>query len=242
MPVALITHPACLRHDNGPYHPECPDRLRAMLPGAGARGIRRPAARAGPAGDGRATHARASAATTSRRSSPSGPSRARSCNSTATRRCRPEAPRRRCGRRAARSPRVDAVMEGWARAAFAAMRPPGPSREAGRPMGFCLFDERRRRRAARARALGARAGRRGGFRRAPRQRHPGHFPVRPEPVLRVEPPIPAAIPGPARDRERGVAGNIVNVPLPPGVGQRGVPRGLEAADPAARSTRSRRSC
>ena len=31
MPTALITHPACLRHDGGPYHPECPDRLRAVL-------------------------------------------------------------------------------------------------------------------------------------------------------------------------------------------------------------------
>ena len=31
MPTALITHPACLRHDAGPYHPECPDRLRAVL-------------------------------------------------------------------------------------------------------------------------------------------------------------------------------------------------------------------
>ena len=31
MPTALITHPACLNHDTGPYHPECPDRLRAVL-------------------------------------------------------------------------------------------------------------------------------------------------------------------------------------------------------------------
>ena len=31
MPTALITHPACLLHDNGPYHPECPDRLRAVM-------------------------------------------------------------------------------------------------------------------------------------------------------------------------------------------------------------------
>ena len=31
MPTALITHPACLEHENGPYHPECPDRLRSVL-------------------------------------------------------------------------------------------------------------------------------------------------------------------------------------------------------------------
>src|ERR1700728_4721309 len=29
--TALITHPACLGHDPGDYHPECPDRLRAVL-------------------------------------------------------------------------------------------------------------------------------------------------------------------------------------------------------------------
>jgi acetoin utilization deacetylase AcuC-like enzyme len=29
--TALITHAACLEHDPGPYHPECPDRLRAVL-------------------------------------------------------------------------------------------------------------------------------------------------------------------------------------------------------------------
>ena len=31
MATALITHAACLEHDPGPYHPECPDRLRAVL-------------------------------------------------------------------------------------------------------------------------------------------------------------------------------------------------------------------
>ena len=31
MTVALFTHPACLDHDAGRWHPECPDRLRAVL-------------------------------------------------------------------------------------------------------------------------------------------------------------------------------------------------------------------
>jgi acetoin utilization deacetylase AcuC-like enzyme len=29
--VLLLTHPSCLRHENFPDHPECPDRLRAVL-------------------------------------------------------------------------------------------------------------------------------------------------------------------------------------------------------------------
>ena len=31
MTTALITHPACLEHDTGPYHPETAERLRAVL-------------------------------------------------------------------------------------------------------------------------------------------------------------------------------------------------------------------
>ena len=30
MSVLLLSHSACLQHDPGPYHPECPDRLRAV--------------------------------------------------------------------------------------------------------------------------------------------------------------------------------------------------------------------
>ena len=29
--TALITHPACLEHDTGPYHPETSERLRAVI-------------------------------------------------------------------------------------------------------------------------------------------------------------------------------------------------------------------
>jgi acetoin utilization deacetylase AcuC-like enzyme len=30
VPIAYISHPSSLLHDMGPYHPECPDRLRAI--------------------------------------------------------------------------------------------------------------------------------------------------------------------------------------------------------------------
>ncbi len=31
METLLVTHPACLGHETPPGHPECPDRLRAVL-------------------------------------------------------------------------------------------------------------------------------------------------------------------------------------------------------------------
>ncbi|WP_456316623.1 hypothetical protein [Teichococcus aestuarii] len=31
MSVLLVSHRACLGHENGEGHPECPDRLRAVL-------------------------------------------------------------------------------------------------------------------------------------------------------------------------------------------------------------------
>ncbi|MDX2027346.1 MAG: histone deacetylase family protein [Alphaproteobacteria bacterium] len=31
MPTSLFTHPSCLRHENGPGHPESPERLKAIL-------------------------------------------------------------------------------------------------------------------------------------------------------------------------------------------------------------------
>ena len=36
MTTQLITHPACLDHDPGPYHPENPRRLEAVLAALGA--------------------------------------------------------------------------------------------------------------------------------------------------------------------------------------------------------------
>ena len=85
---------------------------------------------------------------------------------------------------------VDAVMEGWARNAFAAVRPPGHHAEPARPMGFCLFNN------VAVAALHARA-------RMDLTRvavvdfdvHHGNgtqamFDADPEPVLRLAPPVP----------------------------------------------------
>ncbi len=59
MTVALFTHPACLAHDTGPGHPECAGPAARRAAGAGASGLRAPAARGGAGGDAGAAGARA---------------------------------------------------------------------------------------------------------------------------------------------------------------------------------------
>jgi acetoin utilization deacetylase AcuC-like enzyme len=142
MSTLLLTHRACLLHDPGDYHPECPDRLRAVLKALDqeefADLIRDQAPEATleqlcrvhprnyveailgirpPAGetvplDGDTIMSQGSA----------------------------EAALRAAGAAVAA---VDAVMQseggGGTCHAFCATRPPGHHAEPGRPMGFCLF-------------------------------------------------------------------------------------------------------
>ncbi|GGC35819.1 acetoin utilization protein [Siccirubricoccus deserti] len=138
MSVLLLTHRACLLHDPGDYHPECPDRLRAVLKAldqeefAGLIRGQTPEAtleqlcrvhprqyveailgiRPGPGEsvplDGDTIMSHDSA----------------------------EAALRAAGAAVAA---VDAVMRGEVRRAFCAVRPPGHHAEPSRPMGFCLF-------------------------------------------------------------------------------------------------------
>jgi len=139
MPTALITHPACLEHDVGPWQPECPDRLRAVLRGLEGEGfadlLREGAplatldqlARVHPAEYVRAILAIRPAL---------GETVALDAD-TAMSAGSAEAALRAAGGAVAG---VDAVMEGWARAVFVATRPPGHHAEPTRPMGFCLFN------------------------------------------------------------------------------------------------------
>jgi len=137
--TALITHAACLEHDPGPYHPECPDRLRAVLTALDAPEFASLVRVEAP----RATQeqlilvhpARIVDAILAIR-----PEEGDTVNidaDTAMSAGSAEAALRAAG---AGVHGVDLVMRGAVSNAFAAVRPPGHHAEPSRPMGFCLFN------------------------------------------------------------------------------------------------------
>ena len=212
--VALFTHPAALAHDTGPHHPECPDRLRVVLqalehPDFVAL-LREPAPEAtrtllelahDPAyvdailaihpGIGDSVHLD---------------------GDTLMSHGSPEAILREAGGCAAA---VDAVMEGWARAAFVAMRPPGHHAERSRAMGFCLFNG--------AAIAAYHARRRWGLGRVAVVDFDVHHGNGTQHMFEPDADLFYAsshqspcYPGTGAVSEQGVAGNIVNMPLRPG--------------------------
>jgi acetoin utilization deacetylase AcuC-like enzyme len=139
VPTALITHPACLEHENGPYHPECPERLRSVLAALEAQEfaplLRESAPEATPEQLQRVHPADYVTAILDIRPEPGETVQLDADTSMSAGSA--EAALRAAGGAVAA---VDAVMQGWARAAFAAVRPPGHHAEPSRPMGFCLFN------------------------------------------------------------------------------------------------------
>ena len=214
MKILLLPHPACLEHDTGPGHPERPDRLRAILQAletpefspllreVAPLATREELCLAHPAeyvdailairpepGEGVALD----------------PDTLMSAGSA-------EAAQRAAGAACAA---VDAVMEDRAGAAFAAVRPPGHHAEPARAMGFCLFNN------AAIAALHARA--RWGLSRVAVLDFDVHHGNGTQAIFWSDPNLfygsshqHPCYPGTGRAAERGVAGNIVNAPLPPG--------------------------
>ena len=218
MPVALITHPACLGHDTGPYHPECADRLRYVLRALEApefASLLRETAPMAPEAILRAVHTDAHVDRILA-AAPGPGGRHQIDADTVMSEGSLEAALRAAGG-AMRA--VDAVMEGWARAAFVATRPPGHHAEPNRAMGFCLFSNA---------AIAARHAReRHGLKRIAVVDFDVHHGNGTQACFESDADLFYAsshqypcYPGTGARSERGVAGNIVNAPLPPGSGSK----------------------
>lgn len=138
MTMIVYSHPACLEHDPGPYHPERPDRLRAVLASLEEDAFASLEWRQAP----RATidqlvrvHdrdyvERLLAAVPEEGQVHLDPDTVLSAGSG-------EAALRAAGAACAA---VEAVVGGEAQTAFLAVRPPGHHAEPRRAMGFCLFN------------------------------------------------------------------------------------------------------
>ena len=131
--LLVITHEACLGHDMGEGHPECPDRLRAVWTALGER-PREAAPLATVEQLARVHPAKYIEAILAIR--PDGDERMALDGDTLMSAGSAEAALRAAG---AGIRAVEAVCGGKARAAFCATRPPGHHAEPARPMGFCLF-------------------------------------------------------------------------------------------------------
>ncbi len=135
MSTLLVTHEACIDHDPGVFHPERPDRLRAVL--AGLQDVKVERVLAPRAEDKQlmlvhpASHVEAVMGTIP----PQG--RHHLDGDTAVSPGSGEAALRAAGAVIAA---VDAVLTGKAKNAFCAVRPPGHHAEAMQAMGFCLFN------------------------------------------------------------------------------------------------------
>lgn len=138
MSTWLITHEAGLAHDTGPGHPECPARLEAVLAALSApefAALERHEAEAAAPDELRRVHAAAYVEETLAAIPQVG--YRHMDGDTVVCPGSGEAALRAAG---AVRQAVDAVMQGQARRAFCAVRPPGHHAEPDCAMGFCLFN------------------------------------------------------------------------------------------------------
>src|SRR5690606_16307861 len=134
--VLLYTHPACLEHDPGPGHPECPARLEAVLHAVRTAFPALEWRQAPEASRDMLLRVHTRELVSSVLDLPVDGLR-RLDEDTMLSPGSPAAALRAAGAAVAA---VDAVMRGDARQAFCAVRPPGHHATAGVAMGFCLFN------------------------------------------------------------------------------------------------------
>lgn len=216
MPTALVTHSACLKHDTGQGHPERPDRLSAVLAALDEARfpdlLRVEAGCASPHELIRVHEQQYVEEILKLRPDP-GKLMALDADTIVSTGSVEAALRAAGGARDA----VDLVMQGDAKSAFVATRPPGHHAEPGRAMGFCLFNN------VAVAAHHARA--QWGLKRiavADFDVHHGNgtqaeFWNEPELFFASSHQSPC-YPDTGFPEEQGVANNIVNVPLPPASG------------------------
>ena len=213
MATALITHPACLEHDTGPYHPETSERLRAVLTALEApefSDLLREQAPMATVEQLSRVHPKDFVETILAVQPDHGEPVQLDADTVMSHGSAEAAARAAGGACMA----VDAVMEGWARAAFVAVRPPGHHAEPARPNGFCLFNN------VAVAALHARA--RWGLRRIAVVDFDVHHGNGTQAMFEADPDLFYAsshqmpcFPGTGFPSEHGVANNIVNAPLRP---------------------------
>jgi acetoin utilization deacetylase AcuC-like enzyme len=214
MPTALFTHPACLEHDTGDYHPECVERLRQLLNTLSGEEFQFLERMEAP----RATTEQILRAHDSEHldfvydNLPTGDDYAHLDPDTVISSGSWEAALRSAG---AAVGAVDLVMSGEVKNAFCATRPPGHHAESRAVLGFCLFNNV---------AIGAlHAQAKHGAKRVAVfdiDVHHGNgtqdiFYSHPD-LLYVSTHEDESFPGTGHPDDTGVAGNILNVVLPPG--------------------------
>ena len=138
MTTLLFTHPACIGHDPGAYHPERPERLRAVLAALEESAFDQLERIAAPrAEDAQLRRAHPASYVKDVLGAIPTEGQAELDGDTSVSPGSGEAALRAAGAVVAA---VDAVMTGRAKNAFCAVRPPGHHAEAGQAMGFCLFN------------------------------------------------------------------------------------------------------
>ncbi|MCX7354618.1 MAG: histone deacetylase family protein [Alphaproteobacteria bacterium] len=213
MTTLLFTHPACLDHDPGPQHPERPARLAAIMNALDGPDFAALDRREAPrADDAQLTlvHPALHVQRVLGAVPPHG--RARIDADTVLSPGSGEAALRAAGAVCAA---VDAVMAGEGKNAFCAVRPPGHHAEPDRAMGFCLFNNV---------AVGAlHARKKHDLRRVAVIDFDVHHGNGTQAAFERDADLFYAsthqsplYPGTGAMDERGVANNILNLPLPPG--------------------------